>query len=389
MRTVSRSSAWRGRMPCPRRSRRHCWPDGSRRTPDSKPRKAPSPSLPWMPPLRFGSKATCWSARRDACRSRPRVNTLSQCTRMANPPAAPARTRAWHFVRRGGCAVEPGTTLAGEQSDTVLFDGVTPIARSVPTAVNLAERLRRMGATVRSQQMAGALEGCLEAVTPVRGRPSPVRPANREIPGGPAQPRGACRRGGGGHHLGRCGGIGDRPPRHRGRAHLSRRRHREDPFADKRRAPAPASPTRCTARWDSPASTASSTERGGCGRGATTSTPRRCGRSSWAGTSRSAGATPCGRRSPRGESTDPTVGAGTQPCYRREQRKADSATGGRVLRDAEVGIAREATVRRHAPGARAESRPRALEATPTETKVTRRHGPRRGPDVESTRTARR
>ena len=66
------------------------------------------------------------------------------------------------LVRRGGCTVEPGTTLAGEPSDTVLFDGVTPIARSVPTAVNLAERLRRMGATVRSQQMAGALEGCLD-----------------------------------------------------------------------------------------------------------------------------------------------------------------------------------------------------------------------------------
>ena len=66
------------------------------------------------------------------------------------------------IVDRAACAIEPGTSLAGEPSDTVLFDGATPIARSVPTTVNLAERLRRMGATVRSQQMAGALEGCLE-----------------------------------------------------------------------------------------------------------------------------------------------------------------------------------------------------------------------------------
>ena len=66
------------------------------------------------------------------------------------------------LVRRSACAVEPATSLAGEPSDTVLFDGAIPIARSAPAAVNLAERLRRMGATVRSQQMAGALERCLE-----------------------------------------------------------------------------------------------------------------------------------------------------------------------------------------------------------------------------------
>ena len=66
------------------------------------------------------------------------------------------------LVRRGACTVEPGTSLAGEPSDTVRFDGAIPVARSNPAAVNLAERLRRMGATVRSQQMAGALERCLE-----------------------------------------------------------------------------------------------------------------------------------------------------------------------------------------------------------------------------------
>ena len=66
------------------------------------------------------------------------------------------------IVDRTACAVEPGTSLAGEPSDTVFLDGVVPIARSAPTAVNLAERLRRMGAAMRAEQMAGALEGCLE-----------------------------------------------------------------------------------------------------------------------------------------------------------------------------------------------------------------------------------
>ena len=66
------------------------------------------------------------------------------------------------IVDRAACAVEPGTSLAGEPSDTVVFDGVVPIARSAPATVNLAERLRRMGATLRAEQMAGALEGCLE-----------------------------------------------------------------------------------------------------------------------------------------------------------------------------------------------------------------------------------
>ena len=66
------------------------------------------------------------------------------------------------LVRRGACTVEPGTSLAGEPSDTVIFDGAVPIARSEPGAANHAERLRRMGATMRAEQMAGALERCLE-----------------------------------------------------------------------------------------------------------------------------------------------------------------------------------------------------------------------------------
>lgn len=65
------------------------------------------------------------------------------------------------IVDRTACSVEPGTSLAGEPSDTVFLDGVVPVARS-SVAVNLAERLLRMGAATRAAQMAGALEGCLE-----------------------------------------------------------------------------------------------------------------------------------------------------------------------------------------------------------------------------------
>ena len=66
------------------------------------------------------------------------------------------------IVERAACAVEPGTSLAGEPQDTVVFDGVTPIARSVPDVMDHTERLRWMGATLRAEQMAGALERCLE-----------------------------------------------------------------------------------------------------------------------------------------------------------------------------------------------------------------------------------
>ncbi|MCY4285085.1 MAG: acyl-CoA/acyl-ACP dehydrogenase [Thiotrichales bacterium] len=66
------------------------------------------------------------------------------------------------LVPRRACTIEPGTSLAGEPCDTVVFDGAVPITRSTPVAVNLTERLQRMGAAMRSQQMAGALEGCLE-----------------------------------------------------------------------------------------------------------------------------------------------------------------------------------------------------------------------------------
>ena len=65
------------------------------------------------------------------------------------------------IVDRAACTIRPGTSLAGEPGDTVLFEGVAPISRSAPGAADHAERLRRMGATVRAGQMAGALDHCL------------------------------------------------------------------------------------------------------------------------------------------------------------------------------------------------------------------------------------
>lgn len=66
------------------------------------------------------------------------------------------------IVDRTTCTIEPGISLAGEPRDTVVFDGAIPVSRSPPGAVNHAERLRRMGAVMRAEQMAGALERCLE-----------------------------------------------------------------------------------------------------------------------------------------------------------------------------------------------------------------------------------
>ena len=66
------------------------------------------------------------------------------------------------LVERAACVVEPGTSLAGEPRDTVIFDGVAPVSRSAPGAVDHGGRLRRMGAALRAGQMAGALEGSLE-----------------------------------------------------------------------------------------------------------------------------------------------------------------------------------------------------------------------------------
>ena len=77
-------------------------------------------------------------------------------------PSSGSASKGVALVRHSACTIEPGTSLAGEPSDTVIFDGAVPIARSEPGTANHAERLRRMGAVMRTEQMAGALERCLE-----------------------------------------------------------------------------------------------------------------------------------------------------------------------------------------------------------------------------------
>ena len=201
------------------------------------------------------------------------------------------------IVERAACALEPGTSLAGEPSDTVLFDGVIPISRSAPGTGDHAERLRRMGAVLRAGQMAGALERCLEQ--------SLRYAADRHQFGRPIAKFQAVQ-----HNLAVLAGevaaattSADAAVSAIARHGIEDERSSRSPprrsGAARRQAPAPPSPTRCTARWASPASTASSTAPGGSGRGVTSSTPRRCGRSRSAGTSRSVALMTCGRRSPR------------------------------------------------------------------------------------------
>ena len=73
-----------------------------------------------------------------------------------------ARATGVAIVDRAACTIRPGTSLAGEPSDTVFFEEVVPVSRSATGAADHAERLRRMGAAMRAEQMAGALERCLE-----------------------------------------------------------------------------------------------------------------------------------------------------------------------------------------------------------------------------------
>ena len=63
------------------------------------------------------------------------------------------------LVRREDCALHEGVSMAGDPADTLSFDGVTAIGYAEFTGG--AEAVRRVGATVRAMQMAGALEALL------------------------------------------------------------------------------------------------------------------------------------------------------------------------------------------------------------------------------------
>jgi alkylation response protein AidB-like acyl-CoA dehydrogenase len=68
--------------------------------------------------------------------------------------------RAVALVAASGLPISHDQSLAGEPRDTVSFDGATPETVK-PTDINL-DMLQRLGAAVRSQQIAGALEKILE-----------------------------------------------------------------------------------------------------------------------------------------------------------------------------------------------------------------------------------
>lgn len=66
------------------------------------------------------------------------------------------------LVPAAGCDLAPGTNLAGETLATVRFDAVRPVDTGHMPGPDPLDALQRMGAAVRSQQMAGALERILE-----------------------------------------------------------------------------------------------------------------------------------------------------------------------------------------------------------------------------------
>ena len=66
------------------------------------------------------------------------------------------------LVPSSACDCSAGTNLAGEAQGSVNFDGARCVARGTMEAADPLQALQRMGAAVRSQQMAGALERVLE-----------------------------------------------------------------------------------------------------------------------------------------------------------------------------------------------------------------------------------
>jgi len=66
------------------------------------------------------------------------------------------------LVRRADCAIVENAGLAGEPADDIAFDGVTPTAiADAPEGVD-EDALFAMGATVRANQIAGAMQKILE-----------------------------------------------------------------------------------------------------------------------------------------------------------------------------------------------------------------------------------
>lgn len=73
------------------------------------------------------------------------------------------------LVPAGAARIEAGTSVAGEPSDTVTFDGVAPASLAEGPAGLDAEALALMGATIKSVMMAGALAAALEMTVAYAG----------------------------------------------------------------------------------------------------------------------------------------------------------------------------------------------------------------------------
>jgi acyl-CoA dehydrogenase len=76
--------------------------------------------------------------------------------------ATKAGTPVVALVAAEGLAIREGTSLAGEPQDTVTFDGAVPVASGPAPAGLEPFAVVRLGAAVRTQQMAGALEHILD-----------------------------------------------------------------------------------------------------------------------------------------------------------------------------------------------------------------------------------
>lgn len=66
------------------------------------------------------------------------------------------------LVRAADCVAAPGASLAGDDQGAVTLDGVEPVDRGQMAAPDPLAALIRMGAALRAQQMAGALERILD-----------------------------------------------------------------------------------------------------------------------------------------------------------------------------------------------------------------------------------
>ena len=174
-----------------------------------------------------------------------------------------------------------GSNLAGEPLDDVYLDDRIPDAiADLPAEFDLLQR--RMGAALRAQQIAGALEAALEQSLRYAGDRSQFGPPHRQVPGSAAQPGDARGRGGGGRRGGGRRGLGHRALRRRRRTRLSRGGGSQDSHGrggGQRRGHRPPGSRR---ESGSPVSTACSTARAACGPGATTSDPKPSGRTSLA-----------------------------------------------------------------------------------------------------------